>query len=208
MSKPTDVRIAEVQGDRQKFAYRSPMKFGGRVVNDVTVQRAIVKLECPALKKTAHGIGEMTLGTAGHGPVRSSPLQVSRIVLALCDRVLAAASSMTAVAHPIELGIQLRHEARSIANQLADQMKLPEPIPDLAVLLACSPVDAAIHDGFGRLHEKSSLKCWDQSIWMDLSRWLGDEFVGVTLDQHVLPKPKMTLSLYPSCRSFGSSFAG
>ncbi len=198
MSKPTDVRIAEVQGDRQKFAYRSPMKFGGRVVNDVTVQRAIVKLECPALKKTAHGIGEMTLGTAWAWPSKKlTPEQVSRIVLALCDRVLAAASSMTAVAHPIELGIQLRHEARSIANQLADQMKLPEPIPDLAVLLACSPVDAAIHDGFGRLHEKSSFEVLGpEYLDGDLSRWLGDEFVGVTLDQHVLPKPKMTLSLY------------
>lgn len=174
------------------------MKFGGRVVNDVQVQRAMVVLESPNGNKLAYGMGEMTLGTAWAWPSKKlSPDQVLRIVVALSDRVLKKASEIDLVGHPIDLGLRLIKEARILADELAEQMKLAEAIPELVVLLVCSPIDAAIHDAFGRMHNVSSFETLSEE-WIDgdLSKYLGDEFIGVSLSSGVLTKPKTTLSLY------------
>jgi L-alanine-DL-glutamate epimerase-like enolase superfamily enzyme len=197
MAKPTDIRIQSVSSDRQKFAYRTPMKFGGRVVEDVVVQRVIVVVES-ADQRTSTGVGEMTMGTAWAWPSRKlSPEQVSRIVIALADRVAAKAQEIDLTSNPIELGLRLIVEGRQVAEELATQMKLPEPIPELAIQLACSPVDAAIHDAFGRLHRQNSFRCLSpEFIDGDLSQWLGPDLLGKTFDDYVLPNPKPTLALY------------
>ena len=198
VSRQTDVRIVDAVGHREKLAYRFPMKFAGRVVNDVTVQRALITVESRNGKKQSVGLGEMTMGTAWAWPSRKlSPDQVSRIVLALAEKVIPKALEIQSFGHPIELAAEFYSEAQHLAIQLAEQMKLPEAIPDLAVQLACSTVDAALHDAYGRLHQCSSYATFGPD-WMDgdLSRWFGEEFAGVTLESKVLKEPKTTLSLY------------
>ncbi len=64
-------------------------------------------------------------------------------------------------------------------------------------MLACSPIDAAIHDAFGRQHGISSFQIFSEEFLDgDLSRWLGEEYAGIRLEQQILPKPKTTLYLY------------
>ncbi len=139
MTKPTDVRIVEAHSHREKFAYRTPMKFGGRTVQDATVQRVFLTVENRSGKKPTVGVGEMTMGTAWAWPSKKlSPEQVSRVVLGLIDRLIKRVSEIDLIAHPIDLGLRLIEEAKSSAAQLAEQMALPEAIPDLAILLACS----------------------------------------------------------------------
>ncbi len=119
------------------------------------------------------------------------------MVLGLIDRLIKRVSEIDLIAHPIDLGLRLIEEAKSSAVQLAEQMALPEAIPDLAILLACSPIDAAIHDAFGRQHGISSFQIFSEEFLDgDLSRWLGEEYAGIRLEQQILPKPKTTLSLY------------
>ncbi len=198
MTKPTDVRIVEAHSHREKFAYRTPMKFGGRTVQDATVQRVFLTVENRSGKKPTVGVGEMTMGTAWAWPSKKlSPEQVSRVVLGLIDRLIKRVSEIDLIAHPIDLGLRLIEEAKSSAVQLAEQMALPEAIPDLAILLACSPIDAAIHDAFGRQHGISSFQIFSEEFLDgDLSRWLGEEYAGIRLEQQILPKPKTTLYLY------------
>ncbi|MFO0922260.1 MAG: mandelate racemase/muconate lactonizing enzyme family protein [Pirellulales bacterium] len=198
MAKPTDIRIVEAVSHREKFAYRTPMKFGGRTVSDATVQRVVVTVENREGKKPTVGIGEMTMGTAWAWPSKKlSPEQVSRIVLALVDRIVKKSTELDLIGHPIDLGLRIIEEAKILAQQLAEQMNLTEPIPELAILLACSPIDAAIHDAFGRQNNLSSFETLTSDfIDGDLSQWLGEEFAGVPLSAQVLSKPKTTLSLY------------
>ncbi len=66
--------------------------------------------------------------------------------------------------HPIDFGVRLKDEAKLVAKELAEQMKLAEPIPDLAIMLACSTIDAAVHDAFGRLHQASSFACMSKEL--------------------------------------------
>lgn len=198
LSRQTDVRIVEGVGHREKYNYRSPMKFAGRVINDVVVLRALITVESRNGKKQSIGLGEMTMGTAWAWPSRKlPPEQVSRIVIALSERILARVTEIQAMGHAMDLGTELQALATETAQQLQVQMKLPEAIPELAIQLAASPIDAAIHDAYGRLHQRNTYSTLT-SEWLDndLSRWLGEEFAGITLDSKVLPQPKTTLALY------------
>nr|MCU0709030.1 hypothetical protein [Pirellula sp.] len=142
MSKNTKVSVVEAESEKFPFAYRSPLKFGGRVVNDVTVFRATITLEDKGKKKTAHGIGEMTMGTAWAWPsTQMSPEQVLRTILVLAERITAAATKLDPASHPLHLAAQLKPIAKQLASELATAMKLGEPIPDLAIALATSPID-------------------------------------------------------------------
>lgn len=198
MTKQPSLRIVELTSERKSYDYRTPMKFGGRVVKQVVLQQSRVILEDKNAKKKSAGIGEMTLGTAWAWPSKSlSPEQVQRIVIALCDRVAEAATKIEFGSHPIEFGMRLKTEAGVVAKELAEVMKLTEPIPDLAVMLACSSIDAAVHDAFGRMHNRSSFACMTKEFLpQNLDTWLGLEFAGLHLSDYVSSTPVVTLPLY------------
>ena len=42
MAKPTDIRITSVKTDRERIAYRAPIKFGGRVVTDAVIVNVLI----------------------------------------------------------------------------------------------------------------------------------------------------------------------
>ncbi len=97
-------RIVDLRGSRQTFDLPLSHQVGGRVVKDVVVQQTCVTLESKG-KKKACGIGEMTLGTAWAWPSKNlSPEQVTRIVMALCDRVADRLSRWTLGPIPSILG--------------------------------------------------------------------------------------------------------
>jgi L-alanine-DL-glutamate epimerase-like enolase superfamily enzyme len=197
LAKSDAIRIVSFRSERQNFDYRTPIKFGGRVVKDVTVQRTCVTIEEKG-KRRACGIGEMTLGTAWAWPSKTmSAEQVTRVVTALYDRLAAVAEKLEFGSHPIDHAMRVKAEAKTLAKELAEQMKLSEPIPELAIMLACSTIDAAMHDAFGRLHQASSFACMSRELLPDsLDRWLGLEFAGKHLSDYVSASPIETLPLY------------
>ena len=132
MSK-SKISVVEAESEKFPFLYRFPLKFGGRVVNDVTVFRAVVTLEEQSGKKKAHGIGEMTMGTAWAWPTTAlTPEMALRTIVVLAERIVAAATSLVADQHPLHLAGQLKPIAKKLAEELAASMKLTEPIPDLS----------------------------------------------------------------------------
>ncbi|MEZ5951399.1 MAG: hypothetical protein R3C12_19720 [Planctomycetaceae bacterium] len=56
----------------------------------------------------------------------------------------------------------------------------------LAQLVANSPLDAAVHDAYGRLHRLNSYNTLWQFMNYDLSVYLGPEFRGEYLDRYAL----------------------
>ena len=198
MSKSTKIAVIEAECEKFPFVYRSPLKFGGRVVKDVTVFRTTVTLEDKGKKKTAFGMGEMTLGSAWAWPSKLlTPEQVLRTVIALAERIVQSVTELEPAAHPLFMSQQLKAIAKSKAEELAIAMKLQEPIPDLAIALAFSSVDIALHDAYGRLHNANCFDCLTPDhIGSDLSHWLGPDFVGKHFSESVLPKPASTLALY------------
>ena len=197
MSK-SKIAVVEAESEKFPYLYRSPLKFGGRVVKDVTVFRVALSLEDQNTKKKAHGIGEMTMGTAWAWPSTSlSPEMALKTVIVLAERIIAAATSLLADQHPLHLASQIKPIAKRLAEELAASMKLTEAIPDLAIALAVSPLDIALHDAYGRLHSKSSFDCFThEHVGTDLSHFLGEEFLGKDFSEIIAPKTAPTLFLY------------
>ena len=197
MSK-SKIAVVEAESEKFPYLYRSPLKFGGRVVKDVTVFRVALSLEDQNTKKKAHGIGEMTMGTAWAWPSTSlSPEMALKTVIVLAERIIAAATSLLADQHPLHLASQIKPIAKRLAEELAASMKLTEAIPDLAIALAVSPFDIALHDAYGRLHGKNSFDCFThEHVGTDLSHFLGEEFLGKDFSEIIAPKTAPTLFLY------------
>ena len=197
MSK-SKIAVVEAESEKFPYLYRSPLKFGGRVVKDVTVFRVALSLEDQNTKKKAHGIGEMTMGTAWAWPSASlTPEMALKTVIVLAERIVAAATSLLADQHPLHLASQIKPIAKRLAEELAASMKLTEAIPDLAIALAVSPLDIALHDAYGRLHGKNSFDCFThEHVGADLSHFLGEEFLGKDCSEIIAPKTAPTLFLY------------
>ncbi len=197
MSK-SKIAVVETESEKFPYVYRFPLKFGGRVVKDVTVFRVLVTLEEQSSKKTAHGIGEMTMGTAWAWPTTAlTPEMALRTIVVLAERIAAAAKDLLPDQHPLHLASQLKPIAKKLAEELATSMKLTEPIPDLAIALAVSPLDIALHDAYGRLHQKNTFDCFThEHVGTDLSHWLGEEFVGKDFSEIIAPQTSPTLFLY------------
>ena len=67
MSKPTDIRLKEVSSSTQRIDYRTPIKFGGRVVNDVVLLNVTVEVETEDGRRGT-GTGSMPVGNVWAWP--------------------------------------------------------------------------------------------------------------------------------------------
>ena len=139
----TDLARFELQLKNESFAYRTPMKFGGRVVTDVTV----LSVQCDAESGVgrAAGLGSMTMGVAWAWPDPSiDDARKLEIVLELAKRLASAIQCEAQSGHPLDLCHRFAPIRDNIARSLAVEHELVSPIPDLAVLMTGSPIEAAL----------------------------------------------------------------
>lgn len=197
MGKATDIAIKDITTESRAFMYRSPMKFGGRVVEDCTVLRCNVAVTAGSSRKKVVGTGEMTMGNAWAWPSKIPAPLTLKLLLELAERLVDHARALAPSGDPLQITHQLAKERDAIAADFAKERNLQEPIPKLAVMLAVSPLEAAIHDAFGRAHGRNSFDCMtSEFLNEDLSAYLGEEFVGSYPDKYLSAKPKPTMPLY------------
>ena len=67
MSKPTDIRIKDVHTETERIGYRSPIKFGGRVVTDAVLVNVTIDVETRSGKR-GRGFGSMPMGNVWAWP--------------------------------------------------------------------------------------------------------------------------------------------
>lgn len=193
----TDIRIADASFGYEDFQYRTPIKFGGVALDKATVLNVRVTVETRA-GKTAEGFGSMPLSNVWSFPSRR--LTYDQTLGAMKELVTAfweTVEECTEYGHPVELGHRLEPRFLAHLGPVGAELNLGEPIPVLAGLVAASPFDAAIHDGFGKA---LGLNCFHtygpEFLPHDLGHYLGKEFSGETLDQYVLKEPKPRMPLY------------
>ena len=195
--KPTDIQIAEVRHDFEDYLYRTPIKFGGTVVDRVTLLnvRCVVKT---AAGKTARGFGSMPLGNAWAFPSKVlSYDQTLEAMKKLSDRIAAITGSHKQYGHPVDLNVALEPLYVRAAAEVGSQLKLAQPIPKLCTLVTASPFDAAVHDAFGKLLGRSTYDTYGPDLMShDLGHYLGEDFKGLWLNRFVLSRPKPRMPLY------------
>ncbi|MEX0585364.1 MAG: mandelate racemase/muconate lactonizing enzyme family protein, partial [Pirellulales bacterium] len=107
------------------------------------------------------------------------------------------AADYTEFGHPLEIAHDLTPAIRRAAADVARSMSLAEPLPRLAEMAAASPVDAALHDAYGKALGANSYNLLGAEYCnRDLASFLSAEFRGEHLDRYTLRSPKSRMPLY------------
>jgi len=197
MSKPTDIRLLEVTTDTQYIKYRTPMKFGGRVVTDVVLLNVHAEVETRSGRR-ARGLGSMPMGNIWAWPSRRlAAQQTLEAMVELGHRLARLAGDYEGWGHPLEITADLARSYAPTAAEVIRAASLAEQMPRLAQLVAASPTEAAIHDAYGKaLGQNSYNLLGPEYVNRDLAAYLNDDFRGEYLDRYTLRKPKPTMPLY------------
>jgi len=196
MSKATDVVIKDATCSFESIPFRTPLKFGGRVMDKGTLVNVDVWVETKG--KKAAGQGSMPLGSVWAWPSEAmSPAETDSAMRLFAEDIIGIAAGLTLSGHPVDLMLALTAEFDHQARHLARHHKQAEPLPVLAQLVATSALDAAIHDAYGRLHGQNSYNVLSSKYMNhDLTEYLDQEFKGEYLDKYTLREPKPRMPLY------------
>ena len=198
MPKATDIRIRNAVCAFEAVTFRTPLKFGGRIISKSFLMNVDVEVESRDGKKHASGFGSMPVGNIWAWPTSKVPDdQTESAMKQFAEEVIELANGCSECGHPVDLSYHLSAEYEHLGRLLATKLKLPEPIPKLALAVSASPFDAALHDAYGRLHGLNSYNTLSSKFMShDLSEYLDKDFKGEYLDKYTLREPKEKLPLY------------
>jgi len=215
--RPTDIRVLEVESSTQTIPYRTPMKFGGRVVDSVTLLDVQVTVENRSGARATGG-GSMPMGVTWGWPRGETSGETKLLAMLAIGR-----GALTCLyddfagdwIDPLEASVRLSHSHAEIVEGVVASLALAETPPRLAQLVAASPVEAAIFDAFGKAAGQSAYRMLGpEFIERDLATYLRlnagaapyaaaltemlstVSFADEWLDQYVLQAPRSRMPLY------------
>ena len=196
-ARDTGLVLEDVSFETEDFLYRTPIKFGGTVLDRATLLNVTVRARAGG-GKSVRGFGSMPLGNVWSFPSKVLTYEDTLGAMkALAARIARITAGHREPGHPIEINHALEPEYLRAAEEVSRERALPEPIPKLCTLVVASPFDAAIHDAFGKAHGLNCYRTYGRDfLGHDLSRYLGPEFRGEFLEAHVLPRAKPRMPLY------------
>ena len=197
MPKSTDITILEARCTFEPTPFRSPLKFGGRVMDRGTLINVELTVGTRN-KRTEGGFGSMPVAPVWAWPSSSVTVeQAEEAMKKFAEEIVELAVDFPDYAHPIDIAEMFAGEYEHLAKQLQQRLKLAEPMPYLAQLVAASPLDAALHDAYGRVHGENSYNLLSSKYMNhDLSEYLDKSFKGEYLDKYTLREPKAKMPLY------------
>ena len=196
---PTAIRIEEVSHSYQDFHYRAPYKFGRAAVDRVTLLNVECVVSLPN-GRSAKGFGSMTMGNVWSFPSRLLTYdQTLGAMKALAEKTAKLTRSFKDYGHPIDINCTLEPSYLDAATGVTRDLHLAEPIPKLCTLVTASPFDAAVHDAFGKIHQRNVYQTYGPDLLPnDLSRYLGKDYAGHWLHKYLRTQPAPELPLYHS----------
>jgi len=152
MSRPTDVRVTGAAVYLLPVRMRVPLKFGGQVVDSVTCARVAVQVTGTD-GRSAVGWGETPLAVQWGWPSAALPYDARHdAMVRLCTAAAAELAAFPARGHAFEIGHDFRAARLDPLAAAAGGPAVGGPVPELAALIASSPLDLALHDAYGILH--------------------------------------------------------
>jgi L-alanine-DL-glutamate epimerase-like enolase superfamily enzyme len=196
-SRRTDIRVEEMSFEYEDHKYRVPIKFGGTVLDRAT----IINVHCTVRTvggKVAKGFGSMPMGNVWAFPSHTMDYDTTLGAMkALASQICKVTADSKVTGHPIDINWTLQREYLKAASQVSTERHLAEPIPKLCTLVTASAFDAAVHDGFGKVH---NLNCYStygpEFMSHDLAYYAGPDFRGMYPDRFLLKQPKARMPLY------------
>lgn len=195
----TDIHIDAIETSFEDYLYRAPYKFGGKEVDRVTLLNVKARVSIKA-GKSAAGFASMPLGNAWSFPAPDISYDTTLAAMKnLSQKIARLTRDFREYAHPLDINHALEPEYLKSAAETSRELKLAQPIPKLCTLVTASPFDAALHDGFGRLHGRNSFTaCGKEFVRRDLAAYLNADFRGESLDRYILTRPTPRIRVYHS----------
>jgi L-alanine-DL-glutamate epimerase-like enolase superfamily enzyme len=195
--RKTDIRLEHVAISYEEYKYRTPIKFGGHVVDRATV----LNVNCSVRTgdgRVAKGFGSMPLGNIWSFPSKTMSYETTLAAMrALAGDLARITAGYPEFGHPIDINWALEPAYLKAAAEVSSRLRLTEPIPKLCSLVTASAFDAAIHDAFGKAH---GLNCYHtygpEFMQHDLAYYLGPEYKGEFPSRYLSPEPKPRMPLY------------
>lgn len=187
----TDIRILEVEPFFTYEKSRTPLKFGGVVMDTSLYCHVRVSVENRGGTR-ADGWGAILLAdvwawpqiSAGH---ETAEKLMREFVVQWCRHV----ENIDEYAHPVDLFWRLEPELRPLAERICRQGNVDETMPRMATLVSASPIDAAIHDAFGNAAGIDVYQGYGpEHMDHDLTTWLGPKFAGRYIADYLRPLPQ------------------
>lgn len=197
MPKNSDIRILNVELDFEAYPYRTPLKFGGVVTTHCKLMNVTVDVENGAGVR-ASGFGSMPLGNAWSFPSQTVGFDdTMQAMVRLGERMVAFTRTYSDSGHPVDIMEDLELRFLDLAAETGADLDLAAPVPKLCTLVTGSPIDAALHDAFGKANRINAYNGLSAE-WMnhDLARYLNEDFSGEYLDRYTLRNPKPRMPLY------------
>ncbi len=197
MSKSTDIRLLSVASETEEFVFRAPIKFGGRVVTAATMLHVTAEVETRDGKR-GRGFGSMPMGNVWAWPTSTTPVDATlAAMLDVGQRLVREANHYGGYGHPLDITHDIAASYPTIAAAVTREAGLSESMPPLAQRVAASPLEAAIHDGYGKALGLNSYNTLGPEFAnRDLAAYLTPEFAGEYLDRYTLREPKPRMPLY------------
>lgn len=158
---------------------RTPLKFGAVVVERLDFAKVRATVE-DRRGRVAEGWGGIFIMDFWGWPDPSlsheaKAAAMKDVVSGFCRLVL----DYPEPTHPINLFLDVEDDLRRLNLDVCERHGLTPPQPFLSALVCASPVDAAIHDAYGRVHGVDVYDTYGPEFMPnDLSRWLGPTFAG------------------------------
>ena len=197
MTKPTDIRVVRLEHSTQLLPYRTPIKFGGRVVTDAVLVNVELEVESRD-GRIGGGYGSMPMGNVWAWPTSAvSTEQTLQAMLKFADVLADKIARDSFIGHPLDITRHWHAWHAEIAADVQSSLDIAEPMPALAQMVAASPFEAAIHDALGKTIGQNSYNLLGADyVERDLSHYLTSEFAGEYLDRYTLRQPKPKMPLY------------
>ncbi len=197
MHHPTDLRIAELRCETVASEFRTPLKFGGNVVTHSTNFHVHAVVETRDGRR-GEGDGWMPQGSVWGFPSSAVTRdEADRAGLDLFQRATLATAEYSEYAHPVDIAVTLEETWLGLAADISREMALGEAIPKLYALVCASPIDAALHDAYGKALGLNVYNAYGPDFMShDLAHYLTPDFAGEYLDAYTSRQPQETLPLY------------
>ncbi len=180
----SDIAVEEVEIIIEPKQARTPLKFGGVVVESVPFCKIWVCVE-NGNHEIGEGWGGIFLMDQWGWPDPEIDHTVKREVMErVVEDYVRLVNTHPAHFHPINLFMELEDDLARISRRACEEAGVPE-MPFLNALVCASPVDAAIHDAFGNCNGIDTYDGYGPEFMDDLSHWLGPDFAGEYATQYI-----------------------
>jgi len=199
MSKDSDIRPVEISFEYRSQRLRAPLKFGSVVVEESTslLVTTIVKNRAG---RESEGLGAMPLACEWAFPsiseTHEKKLEAMKLVAESYGKLLVKEAESSFL-HPIDWFMKYEEEIPRITRRVSLELGLKEELPILASLVAISPIDASLHDGFGKVNEICSYDGYGpRYVNHDLSFYLGERFKNKYITDYIKPEYSSEIPIF------------